>query len=52
MKNVKVHIQEYEVPENLKNKNYLSDEVYRNNFKDWIDNLWIKKDNIFEELKF
>ena len=52
MRNVKIHIEEYEIPENLKNKNYLNDDLYRNNFKDWIDGLWIKKDAKFEELKF
>ena len=34
MRNVKIHIEEYEIPENLKNKNYLNDDLYRNNFKD------------------
>ena len=52
MRDVKVHIKEYEIPEELKNKDYLNDNTYRNNFKDWIDELWLEKDKKFEELKF
>ena len=52
MRDVKVHIKEYEIPEELKNKDYLNDNTYRNNFKDWIDELWHEKDKKFEELKF
>ena len=52
MRNVKVDIQEYSIPDNLKNKNYLDDGSYRANFKQWIEALWVKKDARFEELKF
>ena len=52
MRNVKVDIQEYSIPDNLKNKNYLDDGSYRADFKQWIEALWVKKDARFEELKF
>ena len=52
MRNVKVDIQEYSIPDNLKNKNYLDDGSYRADFKQWIEVLWVKKDARFEELKF
>lgn len=52
MRNVKVDIQEYSIPDNLKNKNYLDDGSYRADFKQWIEALWAKKDARFEELKF
>lgn len=52
MRNVKVDIQEYSIPDNLKNKNYLDDGSYRADFKQWIEALWVKKDARFEKLKF
>ena len=37
MRDVKVLVRKYNIPENLKNKNYSTDEEYRKNFKIWIE---------------
>ena len=52
MKDVKVLVRKYDIPENLKNKNYSTDAEYRKNFKNWIEAIWIKKDQEIERLKF
>ena len=52
MKDVKVLIRKYDIPENLKNKNYSTDAEYRENFKNWIEAIWIEKDQEIERLKF
>lgn len=52
MRHVKVHVKQYQIPESLKNKNYLEDGSYRNEFKLWIEDLWLIKDRKFEELKY
>ena len=52
MKHAKVLVSKYKIPENLKNKNYLNDKSYRDEFKDWIEGIWAEKDKKIEELKF
>ena len=52
MKDTKVIIKKYKIPENLKNKNYLEDREYRVNFKNWIEKIWDEKDQIITDLKF
>ena len=52
MKHVKVLVTKYKIPDNLKNRNYASDKGYRDEFKDWIENIWAEKDRKIEELKF
>ncbi len=52
MKDVKVLVRKYDIPENLKNKNYSTDAEYRENFKNWIEAIWIEKDQEIERLKF
>ncbi|MBL6818151.1 MAG: 1-acyl-sn-glycerol-3-phosphate acyltransferase [SAR86 cluster bacterium] len=52
MKDVKVLVRKYDIPENLKNKNYSTDTEYRENFKNWIEAIWIEKDQEIERLKF
>ena len=52
MKDVKVLVKKYAIPENLKNKNYSTDAEYRENFKNWIEAIWIEKDQEIERLKF
>ena len=52
MKDVKVLVRKYDIPENLKNKNYSTDVEYRENFKNWIEAIWIEKDQEIERLKF
>ena len=52
MKNVKVLIKEYSIPKNLIGKNYSTDSKYREDFKKWIEEIWIQKDAEIEKLKF
>jgi len=52
MRDVKVSVKKYTIPENLKNKNYSTDEEYRKNFKIWIEEIWEEKDKEIERLKF
>jgi 1-acyl-sn-glycerol-3-phosphate acyltransferase len=51
MNEVKVLVNKHPIPLNLKNKNYSNDGEYRNNFKIWIEEIWIKKDREIEKLK-
>ena len=52
MKNVKVSIKKYSIPENLIGKNYSTDSEYREDFKKWIEEIWIQKDAEIDKLKF
>ena len=52
MKNVKVLIKKYKIPDHLKNKNYSIDKQYRIDFKDWIEEIWEEKDREIERLKY
>ena len=52
MKDVKVFIKSYKIPENLKNRNYASDHLYREEFKEWIEEIWDEKDRKIDELNF
>ena len=52
MRHVKVIVKKYDIPASLKNKNYSTDEQYREDFKIWIETIWAEKDNDIENLKF
>ena len=52
MKDVKVFIKSYKIPENLKYRNYGSDHLYREEFKEWIEEIWDEKDRKIDELNF
>lgn len=52
MRNVKVSVKKYDIPERLKNKNYSTDDQYREDFKVWIETIWAEKDKDIENLKF
>jgi len=52
MKDVKVLIKKYKIPDHLKNKNYSIDKQYRIDFKDWIEEIWEEKDREIERLKY
>ncbi len=51
MKEVTVLVKNYEIPHNLKGKNYSEDKEYRDNFKNWIEEIWKSKDSDIEKLK-
>ena len=52
MRDVKILVKEHKIPEHLKNKDYSEDEGYRDNFKIWIEEIWIKKDQDMDNLQF
>tara|TARA_B100001248_G_scaffold228886_1_gene188013 strand:+ start:328 stop:1173 length:846 start_codon:yes stop_codon:yes gene_type:complete len=52
MADVKVKVKKHVIPEHLKNKNYLKDEKYRKEFKEWFELIWAQKDIEIENLKF
>jgi 1-acyl-sn-glycerol-3-phosphate acyltransferase len=52
MKDVKVFIKSYAIPTHLKHRNYSEDKKYRDEFKTWIEEIWIEKDQKISELKY
>ena len=50
MSNVKVKVREIEIPENLLGKTYGNDTVFREELKEWLENIWLEKDNYLKEL--
>ena len=52
MNKVQILVKKYEIPEKLKEKNYLNDGQYRENFKMWIEDIWQQKDKNIDKLKF
>ena len=52
MRHVRVCVKKYDIPESLKNRNYFTDEQYREDFKVWIESIWAEKDEHIENLKF
>ena len=52
MKDVKVFIKSYAIPTHLKHRNYSEDKKYRDEFKKWIEEIWIEKDQKISELKY
>ena len=51
MSEVKILVKKYEIPEKLKEKNYLKDDQYREDFKIWIEDIWQQKDINIDKLK-
>ena len=51
MSEVKILVKKYEIPEKLKEKNYLKDNQYREDFKMWIEDIWQQKDINIDKLK-
>ncbi len=52
MNKVQILVKKYEIPEKLKEKNYLNDGQYREDFKMWIEDIWQQKDKNIDKLKF
>lgn len=52
MKEVKILVKQHQIPNYLKNKNYMEDSSYRDDFKKWIESIWIVKDESISKLKF
>ena len=52
MRDVKILVKEHKIPKHLKNKDYSEDKVYRDDFKTWIEEIWVEKDKNMDNLKF
>ena len=52
MNKVQILVKKYEIPKKLKEKNYLNDGQYREDFKMWIEDIWQQKDKNIDKLKF
>ena len=52
MRDVKILVKEHKIPKHLKNKDYSEDKVYRDDFKTWIEEIWVEKDKNIDNLKF
>ena len=52
MNKVQILVKKYEIPKKLKEKNYLNDGQYREDFKMWIEDIWEQKDKNIDKLKF
>lgn len=52
MRDVKILVKEHKIPKHLKNKDYSEDKVYRDDFKKWIEEIWVEKDKNMDNLKF
>ena len=52
MSDVKILVKEHKIPKHLKNKDYSEDKVYRDDFKTWIEEIWVEKDKNMDNLKF
>lgn len=48
---IKIELLEREIPQQLLVGNYHDDEVYRNQFKQWIKDIWEEKDKLLSNLK-
>lgn len=51
VKEIKVHIQEFEIPQNLLEWDDLENPEQRKQFSDWVNHIWEEKDKRLESLK-
>ena len=52
LSDVKVFVKKLRIPESLKRRDYLNDPSYRTEFRDWLDNVWIEKDELIDSVNF
>jgi len=45
MSDIKIKVRSIEIPEDLLNKDYSKDSQFRNELKDWLNQIWEEKDN-------
>jgi len=50
IKKVRVHIRTLTIPEQFRGGNYLADATYRQEFQDWLNQLWAEKDQRLNQL--
>ena len=47
--NVVVKIEKIKIPENLKNRNYITDKQFKNELQSWVNELWLKQDSLLSK---
>jgi hypothetical protein len=52
LSDVKVFVKKLRIPESLKRRDYLNDPSYRTEFRDWLDNIWVEKDELIDSVNF
>ena len=50
VKRVIVRVDQQTIPEQFLNKNYMEDEQFRQEFQQWVSDLWAEKDQLLDEL--
>lgn len=50
IKKVTLKLEAYEIPTTLLSGDYLKDETYRNQLKNWIEHIWNKKDRLLQKI--
>ena len=46
MNDVKVEVEIIEIPQSFLGNDYLNDELFRQEIKDWLNQIWVKKDKL------
>ena len=52
LSDVKVFVKRFRIPESLKRRDYLNDNSYRTEFREWLDSVWIEKDKLIDSVNF
>ena len=50
MSDIKINVRSIEIPKDLLNKDYSKDSQYRNNLKDWLNQIWEEKDRFLSSI--
>lgn len=48
---VKVNIRQFEIPHHFLGKDYANDAQFKAEFQEWVNQLWVDKDQLIEEMK-
>ena len=51
MNDVKVEVEIIEIPQSFFGNDYLNDELFRQEIKNWLNQIWVKKDKILTSPK-
>ena len=52
LSDVKIFVKKIIIPENLKKRDYLNDRSYREEFRDWLNQVWNDKDKLINSVEF
>jgi len=48
---VKVNVRELEIPREFLGKDYANDAQFKTDFQEWVNQLWLDKDALIDEMK-